>query len=92
MRNRWQRIEKGRKLREEGADLKNRCHACGQPKRGHVTFVRLTLATLHEPLERGPVVVEQGRELGREARHDRPLRRRYLHAQPVRRVRLVLVA
>ena len=36
VRNRWQRIEKGRKLRDEGAELKNRCHACGEPKRGHI--------------------------------------------------------
>ena len=41
VRNRWQRIEKGRKLREEGADLKNRCHACGQPKRGHICYAKL---------------------------------------------------
>ena len=36
VRNRWQRIEKGRKLREDGAELKNRCHSCGEPKRGHI--------------------------------------------------------
>ena len=36
VKNRWQRIEKGRRLREEGAELKNRCHACGQPKKGHI--------------------------------------------------------
>ena len=36
MRNRFQRIEKGKKLREEGQELKNKCHACGQPKRGHI--------------------------------------------------------
>ena len=41
MRNRWQRIEKGRKLREEGQELKNRCHACGEPKRGHICKARL---------------------------------------------------
>ena len=39
MRNRYQRIEKGRKLRD-GDDLyiilKYRCHACGQLKRGHI--------------------------------------------------------
>ena len=33
VRNRWQRIEKGRKLREAGIESKNRCHACGLPKR-----------------------------------------------------------
>lgn len=41
VRNRWQRIEKGRKLREEGVDLKNRCHACGEPKRGHICKAKM---------------------------------------------------
>ena len=41
VRNRWQRIEKGRKLREAGVESKNRCHACGQPKRGHVCYAKL---------------------------------------------------
>lgn len=41
VRNRWQRIEKGRKLREQGQELKNRCHACGQPKRGHVCYAKM---------------------------------------------------
>ena len=41
VRNRWQRIEKGRKLREKGIVSKNRCHACGEPKRGHVCKAKL---------------------------------------------------
>mmetsp|Transcript_50559 Transcript_50559/g.163829 ORF Transcript_50559/g.163829 Transcript_50559/m.163829 type:complete len:423 (-) Transcript_50559:208-1476(-) len=41
VRNRWQRIEKGRKLREAGIESKNRCHACGEPKRGHICFQKL---------------------------------------------------
>ena len=41
VRNRWQRIEKGRKLREEGQEFKNRCHACGQPKRGHICTAKM---------------------------------------------------
>lgn len=41
VRNRWQRIEKGRKLRENGEELKNRCHACGQPKRGHICSAKV---------------------------------------------------
>ena len=41
VRNRWQRIEKGRKLREEGVEMKNRCAHCGEPKRGHVCMARL---------------------------------------------------
>ena len=28
-------------MRETGAELKNRCHACGQPKRGHVCNARM---------------------------------------------------
>jgi hypothetical protein len=41
VRNRWQRIEKGRKLREAGHESKNRCQRCGHPKRGHVCSVKL---------------------------------------------------
>jgi len=41
VRNRWQRIEKGRKLREAGQESKNRCQRCGQPKRGHVCTAKL---------------------------------------------------
>ena len=36
VRNRWQRIDKGRRLREAGHESKNRCQQCGKPKRGHV--------------------------------------------------------
>ena len=35
VRNRWLRIEKGRKLREEGKG-KNRCRACGEIMLGHI--------------------------------------------------------
>lgn len=41
VRNRWQRIDKGRKLRESGQESKNRCQQCGKPKRGHVCMARL---------------------------------------------------
>jgi len=41
VRNRWQRIEKGRKMREAGKEFKNRCHSCGQLKRGHVCIAKL---------------------------------------------------
>tara|TARA_B110001452_G_scaffold139879_1_gene116249 strand:+ start:1304 stop:2326 length:1023 start_codon:yes stop_codon:yes gene_type:complete len=41
VRNRWQRIDKGRKLRESGQQSKNRCQQCGKPKRGHVCMARL---------------------------------------------------
>jgi len=43
-RNRFQRIEKGRLLREkgtEGQDFKNRCLACGQHKRGHICQAKM---------------------------------------------------
>ena len=41
VRNRWQRIEKGKKLRAAGKESKNRCHACGQPKRGHICYAKI---------------------------------------------------
>lgn len=41
VRNRWQRIEKGRKLREQGKESKNKCHSCGQLKRGHVCYAKM---------------------------------------------------
>eukprot|EP00966_Prymnesium_polylepis_P088077 2038090-Prymnesium_polylepis.1 len=41
VRNRWPRIEKGRKLRMNGMDSKNRCQQCGEPKRGHVCLAWL---------------------------------------------------
>jgi len=41
VRNRWQRIDKGRRLREAGHESKNRCQQCGKPKRGHVCMARL---------------------------------------------------
>ena len=46
IRNRWQRIENGRKLRESGVESKNRCHACGEPRRGHVCLAKLSGSTL----------------------------------------------
>ena len=53
IRNRWQRIDKGRKLRDEGKLSKNRCNVCGQPKRGHVCFerIRQQAAAKHEEEE-----------------------------------------
>jgi len=44
IRNRWQRIDKGRKLRDEGHQSKNRCNICGEPKRGHVCFEKIRQA------------------------------------------------
>jgi len=42
VRNRYQRIEKGRKLREDpNVTLKNRCHLCGLPKRGHICMAKM---------------------------------------------------
>lgn len=41
VRNRWQRIDKGRRLRESGQESKNRCQQCGKPKRGHVCMAKL---------------------------------------------------
>ena len=50
VRNRWQRLEKGRKMREEGKESKNRCHACGQPKRGHVCYAKLGQSSVADQL------------------------------------------
>jgi len=41
IRNRWQRMENGRKIRESGVESRNRCHACGLPRRGHVCLAKL---------------------------------------------------
>ena len=35
-RNRFNRLEKGRKMREAGTRGRNMCHACWQPKKGHI--------------------------------------------------------
>ena len=35
-RNRWNRIEKGRLMREAGTRGRNICHLCWQPKKGHI--------------------------------------------------------
>lgn len=35
-RNRWNRIEKGRMMREAGTPGRNICHLCWQPKKGHI--------------------------------------------------------
>eukprot|EP00316_Scyphosphaera_apsteinii_P020395 CAMPEP_0119311312 /NCGR_PEP_ID=MMETSP1333-20130426/22038_1 /TAXON_ID=418940 /ORGANISM="Scyphosphaera apsteinii, Strain RCC1455" /LENGTH=366 /DNA_ID=CAMNT_0007315661 /DNA_START=68 /DNA_END=1168 /DNA_ORIENTATION=+ len=53
VRNRWQRIEKGRKLREQGVESKNRCHACGEPKRGHVCLAKMRGGSLVEFAQEG---------------------------------------
>lgn len=41
IRNRHCRIKEGEKLVSDGAILKNKCHACGQLKRGHVCKAKL---------------------------------------------------
>ena len=54
-----QRIEKGRKLREAGIESKNRCHACGEPKRGHICFQKLRggpQVDLRSPVRQGSIV------------------------------------
>ena len=40
-RNRFNRIEKGRKMREAGTRGRNMCHACWQPKKGHICTAKL---------------------------------------------------
>ena len=50
-RNRFNRIEKGRMMREAGTRGRNMCHACWQPKKGHVCT----------KLDGGPHVITQTR-------------------------------
>ena len=45
VRNRWQRIEKGRKVREEGSELMKMCLACKKPRRGHICTAKMTGAS-----------------------------------------------
>ena len=40
-RNRFNRIEKGRMMREAGTRGRNMCHACWQPKKGHICPAKL---------------------------------------------------
>lgn len=41
VRNRFQRMEKGDKLREEGKESRNRCHLCKLPKKGHTCLAKM---------------------------------------------------
>ena len=36
IRNRWIRLDKGRKMRVGGKESKNKCRKCGKSRRGHV--------------------------------------------------------
>jgi len=57
VRNRWQRLEKGRKLREAGLESRNRCHACGKPKRGHICYAKARggpQVTINNPITKHP--------------------------------------
>jgi len=66
VRNRWQRIDKGRKQTELGATSKNRCQNCGEPKRGHVCFARMA-AVRGVTVELGSSMFERPRALSRTA-------------------------
>lgn len=52
VRNRFQRIEKGREVRKSGAKM-NVCHMCGQPKRGHVCRAKSRMGVLATLIEGG---------------------------------------
>ncbi|KAL1512072.1 hypothetical protein AB1Y20_005345 [Prymnesium parvum] len=41
VRNRYIRLHAGARIRDAGHITKNRCHACGKPKRGHICQARL---------------------------------------------------
>ena len=40
-RNRFNRIEKGRQMKESGLRGRNLCHACWQPKKGHICTAKI---------------------------------------------------
>ena len=46
VRNRYQRIQKGVQMRERGAVMKNKCHTCGEPKRGHICKAKARISGL----------------------------------------------
>ena len=41
VRNRWLRIDKGRRMQEAGIEAKKKCKRCNLPKAGHVCFERM---------------------------------------------------
>ena len=41
VRNRFLRLDAGHKLRQAGQMTKNRCHTCGQPKKGHICVQKM---------------------------------------------------
>ena len=51
IRNRWQRINKGHRLLQEGGPYRQRCVVCGEPRRGHVCFAQLRDAPSSEKAE-----------------------------------------
>ena len=51
IRNRFQRMEAGRKAIEKGGEIKNRCHSCGKFKRGHICHAKSKLGLLASMVE-----------------------------------------
>ena len=43
VRNRYQRIQKGIQMRERGDVIKNKCHSCGELKRGHICKAKVRI-------------------------------------------------
>lgn len=43
VRNRFLRVQSAKKLREKGGITRNRCHLCGEPKRGHICTKKISL-------------------------------------------------
>merc|ERR1719263_2131712 len=58
VRNRYLRMEKGQKMREQGRS-KNRCAACGLKKLGHVCQAKLNTSTDVVPRTSWPAVAAQ---------------------------------
>ena len=53
VRNRWQRIEKGRKVREEGTEPMKLCLACKKPRRGHICQAKMASSSAAPPAGAG---------------------------------------
>lgn len=55
VRNRWQRVERGRRARESGTPSRNRCQHCHQLKRGHICFAKLGSGLAQRSPEVSPI-------------------------------------
>ena len=66
VRNRWQRIEKGRRVREEGVEPMKLCLACKKPRRGHICTAKMGSGSMGVPAADELVVSASSMESPRE--------------------------